>query len=135
MAAYARERAADHLASLAARGLDLKGFWDEAAEAVSSVVPHHGAPCWFTLDPASLLVTSHYDHDEIPELPPEWLASDLIFCIPPPSTFVAHPRMRSTTLRRPTSAHAPEPSITGSVRGGCRSTVLLAAVAGPGRQP
>ena len=76
MAAYARERAADHLASLAARGLDLKGFWDEAAEAVSSVVPHHGAPCWFTLDPASLLVTSHYDHDEIPELPPEWLANE-----------------------------------------------------------
>jgi hypothetical protein len=50
MGAYARERAAEHVASLAARGLDLKGFWDEAAEAVSSVVPHSGAPCWFTLD-------------------------------------------------------------------------------------
>ena len=76
MGAYARERAADHIASLAARGLDLKAFWDEAAEALSSVVPHYRAPCWFTLDPTSLLVTSHYDHGQIPELPPEWLANE-----------------------------------------------------------
>ena len=34
------------------------------------------APCWFTMDPASLLVTSHYDHNEIPELPPAWLAHE-----------------------------------------------------------
>lgn len=31
---------------------------------------------WFTLDPASLLVTSHYDHGQIPDLPPEWLAKE-----------------------------------------------------------
>src|SRR5512132_3234483 len=31
-----------------------------------------GAPCLFTLDPASLLVTSHFD-EGIPELPPQWL--------------------------------------------------------------
>jgi GAF domain-containing protein len=61
---------------LACRGLDLVSFWDEAAEAVSSAVPHYMAPCWFTLDPASLLVTSHYDHGQIPELPPEWLAHE-----------------------------------------------------------
>lgn len=76
MAPYARERAADHIASLVGRGLDLKAFWDSAAEAVSSAVPHYMAPCWFTLDPASLLVTSHYDHGQIPELPPEWLAQE-----------------------------------------------------------
>ena len=34
------------------------------------------APCWFTFDPASLLVTSHYDHGEIPELPRDWLAHE-----------------------------------------------------------
>lgn len=76
MGPYARERAVDHIASLARRGLDLKAFWDSAADAVSTVVPHYMAPCWFTLDPASLLVTSHYDHGQIPELPPEWLAHE-----------------------------------------------------------
>ena len=76
MGPYARERAADRLASLAGRGLDLRAFWDASAEAVSRVVPHYMAPCWFTLDPASLLVTSHYDHGQIPELPPEWLAHE-----------------------------------------------------------
>jgi DNA-binding CsgD family transcriptional regulator len=74
--AYARERSLDRTARAARAGLDLVGFWDEAREAVSSAVSHYMAPCWFTLDPASLLVTSHYDHHEIPELPPEWLAHE-----------------------------------------------------------
>jgi hypothetical protein len=34
-------------------------FWREAGDAIAGVVPHYLAPCWFTLDPASLLVTSH----------------------------------------------------------------------------
>ena len=76
MGADARERAVDHISSLAGRGLDLRSFWDASAEAVSKVVPHYMAPCWFTLDPASLLVTSHYDHGQIPELPPQWLAHE-----------------------------------------------------------
>ena len=76
MGADARERAVDHITSLAGRGLDLRSFWDASAEAVSKVVPHYMAPCWFTLDPASLLVTSHYDHGQIPELPPQWLAHE-----------------------------------------------------------
>ncbi len=76
MTRYAVERAVDHIASLAGRGMDLRAFWDASAAAVSSVVPHYKAPCWFTLDPASLLVTSHYDHGQIPDLPPEWLAHE-----------------------------------------------------------
>jgi DNA-binding CsgD family transcriptional regulator len=76
VASYAKERAATRIGELAGRGLDLVTFWDEAAEAVSAAVPHYMAPCWFTLDPASLLVTSHYDHGQIPELPPEWLAHE-----------------------------------------------------------
>jgi hypothetical protein len=48
------------------------GFWLEATEVLARAVPHYWAPCWFTLDPASLLVTSHFD-EGIPELPREWL--------------------------------------------------------------
>jgi hypothetical protein len=47
-------------------------FWREATEVLARSVPHYWAPCWFTLDPASLLVTSHFD-EGIPELTPEWL--------------------------------------------------------------
>ena len=54
MHSYARERAVDQIASVAARGLDLRAFWDAAAEAVSSIVPHCGAPCWFTRQAAAI---------------------------------------------------------------------------------
>ena len=73
MSWYAKERARDRIAALAAQGLDLPTFWRESTEAVKSAVPQYMSPCWFTLDPASLLVTSHYQA-ELPELPPEWLA-------------------------------------------------------------
>jgi DNA-binding CsgD family transcriptional regulator len=73
---YAKERARDRVAALASEGLDLVTFWSEAREIISPAVPHYMAPCWFTLDPASLLVTSHFDHGEIPELPAGWLAHE-----------------------------------------------------------
>lgn len=38
---------------------------------ISGVVPNYQGPCWFTVDPASLLVTSHFN-DHMPELPPDW---------------------------------------------------------------
>lgn len=75
MSGYAKQRARDKIARLAGQGLDLVTFWQEASEVVASAVPHYMTPCWFTLDPASLLVTSHYQ-TEIPELPPEWLAHE-----------------------------------------------------------
>jgi DNA-binding CsgD family transcriptional regulator len=75
MGAHARERARDRIAGLAGRGLDLPTFWRESSEAVASAVPHYLTPCWFTLDPASLLITSHYA-DRLPEIPPEWLAHE-----------------------------------------------------------
>jgi DNA-binding CsgD family transcriptional regulator len=68
----AKQRASDRIARLAGRGLDLVGFWRASTEALSSAVPHDFAPCWFTLDPASLLVTSHFD-EGVPELPPQWM--------------------------------------------------------------
>jgi DNA-binding CsgD family transcriptional regulator len=68
----ARQRASDKLARLAGQGLDLVSLWRASTEVLTSVVPYDFAPCWFTLDPASLLVTSHFD-EGVPELPPQWM--------------------------------------------------------------
>src|SRR5215207_1830068 len=67
----AKQRARDKIARLAGQGLDLVRFWRASTEALTSVVPYDFAPCWFTLDPVSLLVTSHFD-EGVPELPPQW---------------------------------------------------------------
>jgi DNA-binding CsgD family transcriptional regulator len=75
MASDARDRARDRIAELAGRGHDLVTFWREATDVVARVVPHYLTPCWYTLDPASLLVTSHYQ-EGLDELPPEWLAHE-----------------------------------------------------------
>jgi DNA-binding CsgD family transcriptional regulator len=72
---YARERVPDRIAELAGRGLDLVTFWRDATEVLRGAVPFYEAPCWYTLDPASLLVTSHF-HEGLDELPPEWLANE-----------------------------------------------------------
>jgi DNA-binding CsgD family transcriptional regulator len=42
-------------------------------EVLAREVPHHLAPCWFTFDPGSLLITSHYD-PVITEIPGDFLA-------------------------------------------------------------
>lgn len=70
-AARARER----IAHLAGQGLDLPTFWHAATEALTPAVPHFYAPCWHTLDPASLLITSHFQPG-VPEVPAEWLAHE-----------------------------------------------------------
>lgn len=72
---FASQRAQDMIARLAGQGLDLVTFWRESSEVVAGVVPHYTTPCWFTLDPASLLVTSHFQPNFF-ELPPEWLAHE-----------------------------------------------------------
>ena len=75
MNGYAKERAVDRLARLSGQGLDLVSFWRAASDVLVTAVPHYMAPCWYTMDPASLLVTSHFSED-LPELPPEWLAAE-----------------------------------------------------------
>src|SRR5215207_4866457 len=55
--------------------MDLPTFWRASTDAVATAVPHYMSPCWYTLDPASLLVTSHYQ-PELDEIPPEWLAHE-----------------------------------------------------------
>lgn len=75
MSRYAKELATDKIVTLTRHGLDLLTFWRQSSEAVASAVPYYQAPCWFTLDPASLLVTSHFN-DDMPVLPAEWLAEE-----------------------------------------------------------
>ena len=72
MAVLTKERARDRIAELARRGYDLVTFWEECTDVLAGTVPHTDKPCWYTLDPASLLITSHY-HDGLPEFPPELL--------------------------------------------------------------
>ncbi len=75
MSAYVTERARDTIVRLAGQGLDLPTFWRETSTVLARVVPHYMTSCWFTFDPTSLLVTSHFQVD-VPELPPEWLAHE-----------------------------------------------------------
>src|SRR5262245_9637799 len=75
MSGYALQRARDRIVGLAGRGLDLPSFWQESSAVMAKAVPHCIAPGRYTVDPASGLVTSHYQ-PEIPDLPPEWLARE-----------------------------------------------------------
>jgi hypothetical protein len=75
MTADARQRAAAQIRQLARRGLDVPAFWRECNQVLATAVPHYLAPCWFTFDPASLLITSHYD-PVIPEISAEFLAHE-----------------------------------------------------------
>ena len=75
MSGYAKQRARDTIVQLAGQGLDLVTFWRESNEALARAVPHYISPCWYTLDPVSLLVTSHYQ-TELPQIPAEWLAHE-----------------------------------------------------------
>jgi DNA-binding CsgD family transcriptional regulator len=77
MNASVAERARDKIGQLAGQGLDLPTFWQESAAVLARAVPHYSTPCWWTLDPASLLVTSHYQ-TEIVELPPEMLIHEYL---------------------------------------------------------
>lgn len=54
---------------------DLVSLRRESTEIFKSAVPHFWTPCWFSMDPASLLITSHY-HEGLPEFPPSWLAEE-----------------------------------------------------------
>ena len=55
----ARERALDRVARLVGEPTDLVSLWRECTDTLADALPHYWTPCWFTVDPASLLVTSH----------------------------------------------------------------------------
>jgi DNA-binding CsgD family transcriptional regulator len=73
MSGYAKERALDRIVRLARRHQDLATFWRESSAVINSTIPNYQGPCWFTMDPASLLVTSHFN-DYMPQLPADWEA-------------------------------------------------------------
>jgi GAF domain-containing protein len=73
MSGYAQERALDRIVRLARRHQDLATFWRESSAVINSTIPNYQGPCWFTMDPASLLVTSHFN-DYMPHIPSDWWA-------------------------------------------------------------
>ena len=70
-----RVRAAEKIIDLAARPTDLVTLWRDTTEVLAEVVPFYWTPCYYSLDPASLLTTSHY-HDGLDEFPADWLANE-----------------------------------------------------------
>jgi DNA-binding CsgD family transcriptional regulator len=69
------QRAYERVVEVCERGQDLITLWQETTEALSPAIPHYWEPCYFTLDPASLLITSHYQPG-LPEFPEEFLAAE-----------------------------------------------------------
>lgn len=69
------ERAIDKIARMSAQAGDLVALWEEATEVIGGVVPYYWTPCWYTIDPASLLITSHHHHG-MAEFPAQWLAEE-----------------------------------------------------------
>jgi len=68
-----KQRAIEKIASLSAEPQSLVTFWSEASEVLKTAIPYYSYPCWYTLDPASLLITSHYN-PYMPTFPAESLA-------------------------------------------------------------
>ena len=68
-------QALDKIERLSVQPRSLVSLWDDATHVLQEVVPHHTWPCYFTLDPASLLITSHYN-PFMPRLPRESLAME-----------------------------------------------------------
>jgi DNA-binding CsgD family transcriptional regulator len=75
MDAAVRRRATDRIVELASRGSDVVSLWRACREVLADTVPHYLSPCWFTLDPASLVMTSHFQ-EGLPEFPAEWAAQE-----------------------------------------------------------
>lgn len=70
-----QSRALDKLELVAESGSDLVTLWREAGPLLVQAVPHFESPCFFTVDPASLLATSHFQ-EGLPEIPGEWLGTE-----------------------------------------------------------
>jgi DNA-binding CsgD family transcriptional regulator len=70
-------RAEDKIARLSKQGLDMVAFWRASSPVLADAVPQAVAPCCYTIDPASGLVTSHFN-EEMLELPPDWLVQEYV---------------------------------------------------------
>jgi hypothetical protein len=65
----------DRIAALVRQPTDLVSLWHAATGVIAKFVPHYMTPCWYTVDPASLLITSHVQ-EGLAEFPAEWLAGE-----------------------------------------------------------
>ena len=70
-----RTRVVDKLESVASAGSDLVSLWRATGPLLEEAVPHFAAACFFTVDPSSLLATSHFQ-EGLPEIPGEWLGRE-----------------------------------------------------------
>src|SRR5919197_1139168 len=64
MATSRAERVRDEVARLSARGLDVASFFDQAGRILRKAVAFDGF-CSMTVDPATMLLTSHIAHDSV----------------------------------------------------------------------
>ena len=64
MTADVKARTRDEIVRLSARGLEIAGFFDEAGAILRRAVPFDGF-CSMTVDPATMLLTSHIAHDSV----------------------------------------------------------------------
>ena len=71
----AADRIADRIAELCTRPSDLITLWQASTDVLGQAVPHYWSPCCYTLDPASLLITSHFQTG-LEEFPAEWLTAE-----------------------------------------------------------
>ena len=68
-------RAEAKITRLSKQGLDMVAFWRACIPVLADAVPHYVAPCCYTIDPASGLVTSHFQ-EGMWQFPPEWIAME-----------------------------------------------------------
>lgn len=68
-------RLLDRLDRACRTGTDLVTLWRASAEVLATAVPHFEAPCFFTVDPESRLITSHFQ-EGLPEIPAAWLGRE-----------------------------------------------------------
>lgn len=64
MTADLEERTRDKIVRLSARGLEIAGFFDEAGAILRRAVPFDGF-CSMTVDPATMLLTTHIAHESV----------------------------------------------------------------------
>ena len=70
-----RQRAALKIIRLSRQGLDAVSLWRACTPVLADAVPHYQTPCCYTVDPASRLITSHFQ-EGMSEFPPEWAAQE-----------------------------------------------------------
>jgi DNA-binding CsgD family transcriptional regulator len=78
MGAFGMNRGVERIEDVAARGSDVVTMWRDVAEIIAPLVPNRMGPCCFTLDPASLLMTSHFNPAMYYELPDEMLRDEYL---------------------------------------------------------